>query len=142
MRWILAGFALLIGALFTGLDCSDCKDSEDVGVRLVWCDSLTLPAAINSGDTLRIGYFGWVPEASYSPTLSHIEVVREVDSLALRIWAHARRWLGECGTVQPPSADWVEGEHVEPPPWPGDSILVRLHRPGAQPLDRWVQVLH
>jgi hypothetical protein len=141
MRWMLAGFALLIGA-FSGSGCDDCKDYEEVGVRLVRCDSLTLPAAINAGDTLRIGYFGWVPDASYSPKLSHIEVSREADSLELRIWAHARRWLGECGTVMPPSDDSVHGEHIEPPPWPGDSILVRLHRPEAPPVDRWVQVLH
>ncbi len=112
-----------------------------MGVRLVWCDSLTLPAAINTSDTLRIGYFGWVPEASYSPKLSHIEAAREADSLELRIWAYARRWLGECGTVMPPSQDWVEGVHAEPPPWPADSIRIVLHRPGASPWVRWVRVL-
>lgn len=136
--WML-GF-LLIAALVGGAGCGDCKDSEDMGVCQARCDSLWVPDSIQASDTLSVLVVASVAGA-YDLVLDHVETSREDSRLELRVWAHAWRWLGECGTAMPPTANWINLEIEEPPPWPGDSIQVIVQQPNAAPVERWVQVL-
>jgi hypothetical protein len=131
---------LLLAVLIGGTGCNDCKDSEDMGACLARCDSLWVPESIQSDDSLSILVVAEVADA-YKLKLDHLELTREGGRLELRVWARAWRWLGECGTVMPPTANWINLEIVEPPPWPGDSIQVIVHQPEAPPVERWVRVL-
>jgi len=136
----MLGF-LSLATLIGGAGCGDCKNSEDMGVCPVRCDSLWLPETIGAGDTLDILIVGSVAGA-YHLRLDRVEIHREADRLELRVWAQASRWLGECGTVMPPSCPWLDLEIAEPPPWAGDSIQVIVQQPEAPPVERWVRVLH
>lgn len=137
--WML--LFLFVAALIGGTGCDDCQNSEDMGVSLTRCDSLWVPESIGAGDTLPILIVARLVDA-YDLSLDHLEINREGDRLELRVWARGWRWLGECGTVMPPTANWLKIEIEEPPPWPGDSIQVLVHQPGAEPVERWVQVTH
>lgn len=129
--------------MFVFISCSDDEDRIQVkwtyiGLRHVEVDFIDAPDAIQSTDTLEVYMSGDVTDVDL-PLFSHVEEVRDLSQVDLKLWAKVYAWSGSG--PMPPTSFTVNCTHKLPPPFYPDTFTVHVHNPDSTIIKKVVHII-
>ena len=134
---------LMVVLMFVFVSCSDDDNAIQenwtyIGLRHVNVDSVNVPDAIQSTDTLEIYMSGDVFDAD-RPIFSHVEEVRDSFQVDLKLWAKAYAWSGSG--PMPPTSFTVYCTHKILPPFYPDTFVVNVHCPDSSDIKKEIHII-
>jgi hypothetical protein len=133
---------LIFVSVFILISCSYDEDKIHVrwtyiGLRHVEVDSIDAPDTIRSTDTLEVYMSGDVTDVDL-PLFSHVEEVRDLSQVDLKLWAKVYAWSGSG--PMPPTSFTVNCTHKLPPPFYPDTFAVNVHRPDSSVMKKVIYI--
>lgn len=138
LRTALVSFAVLfVGIIFQACIAGESSKGcwKNLGLQLSEPDSVMLPEAVHSQDSLTIVLSASI-QGSGKGEFSHIDIQRAEHQIEVTIWCNEYQW--QCESTMPPTSLAVLIEHAVmiPPPFePGDLELIVVDPSGQDYVD-------